>query len=288
MKLNRLGILLAGGNGTRLYPSTSVTSKQLVPVYDKPTAYYAMSTLINLGIDDVLIICRSADLEQYQKLFRTGSQLGITLNYATQDEPKGIADAFNVVKRAAYLQEYDQYVLILGDNIFCDSQEITYCENFWPSINFIFGVQVKDPTQYGVISKQRNKLIIEEKPQAPKSNIAVAGLYSFDHTVFDKVEKLKPSGRKELEITDLIRDYIKQDDITLYNLTYTTWFDTGTPDSLLDAANYIKSFQNRTGKMIGCIEEAALNKGLINKADLKIYISNLPKNYYSDYLKNLC
>lgn len=287
-----LGILLAGGNGTRLYPSTRVTSKQLVPVYDKPTAYYALSTLIDLGLNDILIICRSTDLDQYQNLFGTGKHLGITISYAIQDKANGIADAFNVVQQAAkdefICNDYDQYVLILGDNIFCNSTELAQIYHLKNAPNCIFGVQVKDPSQYGVISRNKSKLVIEEKPKAPKSDIAVAGLYVFDCSVLDKVKKLKPSARNELEITDLIKAYIKENSIALYNLEYTTWFDTGTPDSLLDAANYIKSYQARRGVMLGCIEEAAYTSGFLKKEDLEKHIARLPNNFYTEYLKKIC
>ena len=292
--MKRLGILLAGGTGSRLYPCTSVVSKQLVPVYDKPTAYYALSTLINLGIKEVLIICKSSDLDQYQKLFLHGTHLGMCIHYAVQDEPKGIADAFNVARSTLNgwirINTYDQYVLILGDNIFCQSHELECAlenENSKEEFVHIFSTEVKDPTQYGVVSYLKNKITIDEKPQQPQSNQAISGIYVFDATVLDKVLSLKPSKRNELEITDLIKLYTRKGAYAHSILENTAWFDTGTPDSLLDAAMYIRSYQNRTGKMIGCIEESAFNKGFITANQLQQYCKILPDNYYRKYLSTL-
>jgi len=281
------GIILAGGSGSRLSPLTKAISKQLIPVYDKPMIYYPLSTLMLAGIKDILIISTPQDLPKFKELFRNGQEIGLNISYQEQPKPEGIAQAFVIGED--FIGE-DSVCLILGDNIFYGhSLSITLqgMANL-KSGACIFGYWVSDPQRYGIIEFTQNNevLSIEEKPQYPKSNYAVPGLYFYDNEVVDMAKKLKPSARGELEITDLNLEYLKQGDlkVELLGRGY-AWLDTGTPDSLLDASNYIATIERRQGLKIGCIEEVAYRMGYIEQDQLKKIISQSPENDYQKYLK---
>jgi glucose-1-phosphate thymidylyltransferase len=281
------GIILAGGSGSRLNPLTKVTSKQLIPVYDKPMIYYPLSTLMLAVIRDILIISTPQDLPKFMELFRDGQEIGLNISYQEQPKPEGIAQAFIIGED--FIGK-DSVCLILGDNIFYGhSLSITLqrMANL-KSGAYIFGYWVSDPQRYGIIEfNQNNEVIsIEEKPQHPKSNYAVPGLYFYDNEVVDIAKNLKPSARGELEITDVNLEYLKQGDlkVELLGRGY-AWLDTGTPDSLMDASNYIATIERRQGLKIGCIEEVAYRMGYIDQGQLKKIINQSPENDYKKYLK---
>ena len=275
------GIILAGGKATRLYPVTSVVSKQLLPVYNKPMIYYPLAVLMLAGIKDVLIISNSETLPSIKKLFSDGSKFGININYAVQDEPRGIAEAFIIG------EEFiggDNVALILGDNIF-------YGHGFTKSLQrsadnehgaTVFAYYVKDPNRYGIVELDKNNkpLNIAEKPENPKSNWAVTGLYFYDNDVINIAKKIKPSKRGELEITDINAHYLKEGklNVELLGRGY-AWLDAGTHDSLLDASLFIKTIEERQNSMISCLEEIAYKKKYINKEQLKKLADALPKEY---------
>ncbi|MEV0321989.1 glucose-1-phosphate thymidylyltransferase RfbA [Streptomyces sp. NPDC050658] len=279
------GIVLAGGNGTRLQPLTFVGSKQLVPVYDKPLVYYPLSVLMLAGIDDVLIIARPAEIELFRRLFGDGSRLGMHIDYRTQDEPRGIADAFRV--GADHIQGED-CALILGDNVFHganlpavlrrSAREMRGC--------VLFGHQVAEPQHFGVAEIDgKGRLIgIEEKPEHPRSNLAIPGLYFFDHTVGDIARDLKPSARGELEITDVLRAYLAEDRADLVWLGRgVTWLDAGTHESLLDAGRFVRTIQHHQATRIGCVEEIAMYMGFISPEacyELGAEMGNSPYGQY--------
>jgi glucose-1-phosphate thymidylyltransferase len=280
------GIILAGGAGTRLNPLTKAMSKQLIPVYDKPMIYYPLSTLMLAGIKDILIISTPQDLPKFIEVFGDGHLIGLNLSYKGQPKPEGIAQAFIIGEKFI---ENDTVCLILGDNIF-------YGHNFSMTLQkmaglkkgaCIFGYWVADPQRYGVVEfNEKNEAIsIEEKPQYPKSNYAVPGLYFYDNEVVKIAKNLKPSARGELEITDVNLTYLKKKNlrVELLGRGY-AWLDTGTPDSLLDASNYIATMERRQGLKIGCIEEVAFRMGYIKRSQLKKIIDKLPKNDYKRYL----
>jgi len=281
------GIILAGGAGTRLYPLTNIASKQLMPVYDKPMIYYPLSTLMQAGIREILIISTPKDLGQFMDLFRDGSHLGLTIFYAEQPHPGGIAQAFIIGKEFIGT---DPVCLILGDNIF-------YGEAFRNKLTeqidlkngaVVFGYWVRDPQRYGVVAfnKEHKAVDIEEKPTKPKSNYAVVGLYFYDNDVVRISENLKPSPRGELEITDVNRKYLADNKLRVELMGRgDAWLDTGTHDSLMDATNFIATVERRQGLKIGCIEEAALKKGFISEEKFKSLIKNMPDNSYQEYLK---
>jgi len=281
------GIILAGGTGSRLNPLTKVTSKQLIPVYDKPMIYYPLSTLMLAGIRDILIISTPQDLPKFMELFGDGQEIGLNISYQEQPKPEGIAQAFIIGED--FIGK-DSICLILGDNIFYGhSLSITLqrMANL-KSGAYIFGYWVLDPQRYGIVEfNQKNKVIsIEEKPQHPKSNFAVPGLYFYDNEVVGIAKKLKPSARRELEITDVNLEYLKQGDlkVELLGRGY-AWLDTGTPDSLMDASNYIATIERRQGLKIGCIEEVAYRMGYIEQGQLKKITNQLPENDYKKYLR---
>jgi len=281
------GIVLAGGAGTRLNPLTKVISKQLIPVYDKPMIYYPLSTLMLAGIKDILIISTPQDLPKFIDLFGRGKESGLNISYKEQPKPEGIAQAFIIGEEFI---ENDSVCLILGDNIF-------YGHNFSMTLQkmagqkegaCIFGYWVADPQRYGVVEFNENDEVIsiEEKPQYPKSNYAVPGLYFYDNEVVDIAKNLKPSDRGELEITDVNLAYLKEGNlkVELLGRGY-AWLDTGTPDSLLDASNYIATMERRQGLKIGCIEEVALRMDYIDSKQFEKIIDQSPENEYKKYLK---
>ena len=283
------GIILAGGSGTRLAPLTNVISKQLLPVYDKPMICYPLSTLMNLGIKDILIISTARDIPHIEGFLKDGSQFGIKISYKVQDEPKGIAEAFIIGED--FIGD-DNVCLILGDNIFYGSEisSANLQKRFDKNSNgsFIFTYHVCDPERYGVaqLDENDNVLSIEEKPQNPKSNWAVTGIYIYNNEVVNIAKNLKPSNRGELEITDVNKEYLKRGELEAIQFKRGfAWLDAGTPDSLLDASHYISTIEKRQGLKIACLEELAFRKGFINKESFL----ELAKNYKvgSQYRKYL-
>lgn len=280
------GIILAGGSGTRLYPLTKAISKQIMPVYDKPMIYYPLSILMLAGIREVLIISTPRDLPVFEDLFGTGEQLGLQLSYAVQETPRGLADAFIVGKE--FIGK-DSVALILGDNIF-------YGQSFSQVLKgvaardkgaTIFGYYVRDPREYGVVEFDENGMAvsIEEKPENPKSNYAVPGLYFYDNDVVEIAENVKPSARGEIEITSVNNEYLRRGTLHVETLGRGfAWLDTGNHDSLLDAADFVAAFQKRQGLYISCIEEIAYRRGFIDKEQLIKLAQPLLKTEYGQYL----
>tara|TARA_E500000318_G_scaffold29926_1_gene29790 strand:+ start:1652 stop:2494 length:843 start_codon:yes stop_codon:yes gene_type:complete len=268
------GIILAGGSGTRVYPTTKVLSKQILPVYDKPTIYYPLSTLIKLGITDILII--SNKVHTFLDLLGDGTNLGINISYKVQREPRGIAEALIIGEQFIG----DQNVtLILGDNIF------TGVDNPRTSGSTIVGYKVSNPEDYGVVECDKERIVtdIEEKPVSPKSNIAVTGLYFYDNTCSERAKSLKLSGRNELEITDLNKNYMRSGDLNLSILgSEHAWFDTGDTDQMFEATMYVKSIQNRTNQMIGSIELETYKAGNITKDELNKLLFTMPNGKYKE------
>ena len=281
------GIILAGGSGNRLKPLTKVTSKQLIPVYDKPMIYYPLSTLMLAGIKDILIISTPKDLPKFIDLFGEGKEMGLNLSYKEQPKPEGIAQAFIIGEE--FISE-DSVCLILGDNIFYGHSLSMTLQKMakLKTGGCIFGYWVADPQRYGVVEFNDNHEVIsiEEKPKIPKSNYAVPGLYFYDNEVIDIARSLKPSARGELEITDVNLAYLRKENLKVEILGRGyAWLDTGTPDSLIDASNYIATIERRQGLKIGCIEEVAFRMDYIDNEQLKKIISRLPENEYKKYLK---
>ncbi len=280
------GIILAGGSGTRLYPITRSISKQIVPVYDKPMIYYPMSVLMLAGIREILIISTPQDLHLYQNLFNDGSDLGLSISYAEQPSPDGLAQAFIIGEEFI---GNDSVCLILGDNIFYGldfSKTLRQAASLKDGA-MVFGYYVSDPERYGVaeFDKQGNVLSIEEKPANPKSNWAVTGLYVYSNDVVAKAKSLKPSPRGELEITDLNKLYLNEQRLKMQLLGRgMAWLDTGTHDSLLEAANFISTIQNRQGLQVACLEEIAFRQGYISREKLLQLAEPLKKNNYGKYL----
>ena len=280
------GIILAGGSGTRLYPLTKAVSKQIMPVYDKPMIYYPLSTLMLAGIREILIISTPRDLPVFEELFGTGEQLGLSFTYRVQEKPRGLADAFII---GADFIGKDSVALVLGDNIF-------YGQSFTKVLMraaarekgaTIFGYYVKDPREYGVVEFDRNGkvLSIEEKPEKPKSNYAVPGLYFYDNDVVDIAANVKPSARGEIEITSINNEYLSRGNLYVEPLGRGfAWLDTGNPDMLLDAANFVATCEKRQGLYISCIEEIAYKKGFIGRDQLLALAEPLKKTNYGKYL----
>lgn len=282
----RKGIILAGGSGTRLYPITKSISKQIIPVYNKPMIYYPLSVLMLSGIRDILIISTPHDLPLYKNLFEDGSELGLNISYAEQPSPDGLAQAFIIGEE--FIGD-DDVALVLGDNIFYAYDFSSLLTNASKTTDgaVIFGYYVNDPERYGVaeFDKEGNVLSIEEKPEQPKSNYAVTGLYFYSNDVVKKAKSLKPSKRGELEITDLNSLYLDEKRLKLTMLGRgAAWLDTGTHDSLLQASNFISTIENRQGLKVACIEEIAYLKGYINKEQLIKLAQPLKKNEYGQYL----
>ncbi len=283
------GIILAGGTGTRLHPITIEVSKQLLPVYDKPMIYYPLSTLMLAGINEILIISTPNDIPRYQKLFGDGNKFGIKLEYAIQDKPKGLADAFIIGEKFIGT---DSVAMILGDNLFYGEGLSSFLLNSRnrvekKNIASIFAYSVGDPENYGVVSFDNNNSVldIQEKPRNPKSNFAVVGLYFFPNNVINISKKVKPSARGELEITSVNRVYMRNQNLHVEKMGRGfAWFDTGTAESLLEASQFIRTLEKRQGLKIGCIEEIAYDKNLISKKQLKELIANMKSNPYSEYL----
>ncbi|MGN0915192.1 MAG: glucose-1-phosphate thymidylyltransferase RfbA [Succinivibrio sp.] len=283
------GILLAGGSGTRLYPLTKTTSKQLLPVYDKPMIYYPLSTLMLFGIKDILIISTPRDLPNIEKLLGDGSNFGLNLVYKVQEEPNGIAQAF--ILGEDFIDENDDVCLILGDNIFyMGSQFGEFNEQVKKnqgSRATIFAYHVTDPERFGVVEfdKDRNAISIEEKPAHPKSNYASVGLYFYPSDVVKKAKSLKPSARGEYEITDLNNMYLKEGRLSVVPMRRgNAWLDAGTPDSLMDSGSFVQIIEKRQGLKIACIEEIAYKQGFIDDTKMRSLIDELKKGNYKDYL----
>tara|TARA_B100001778_G_C18579936_1_gene626922 strand:+ start:454 stop:1314 length:861 start_codon:yes stop_codon:yes gene_type:complete len=277
------GIILAGGSGTRLHPLTLVMSKQMIPVYDKPMIYYPLTTLIYSGIKDILIISTPQDLPLFKSLLGDGSRLGCSFSYKVQNEPNGLAQAF--VLGEEFIGS-SKVCLILGDNIFqMKIKTLEDCKNVDGGI--VFGYHVNDPERYGVVEFDSNfkALSIEEKPKKPKSSYAVPGLYYYDNSVVEIAKNIKPSSRGEYEITDINKEYLKRNQLDVKLLGRgTVWLDTGTFQSLMQANQYVQVIEERQGRKIGCIEEAAYRMGLINKKQLLNIAEPLKKSGYGEYL----
>ena len=280
------GIILAGGDGTRLSPVTISYSKQLLPVYDKPLIYYPLSTLMNLDIREILIICKSNQLKNFQNLLGDGAQFGLNIIYKIQDEPRGIAEA--IIIGSEFIKN-DSLALILGDNIF-HGHNLNRKKLFFDKKNdaMIFLYKVQNPDQYGVTNFKKNRLIsIHEKPKHPTSNQAVTGLYFYREGVVKYAKKLKPSKRGELEITDLNNLYIKKNKMSYIELSETSvWFDAGTTSALLSASEYVKAIQERNNILISSPEYISYKKNFINKINFKKIIKNNINNSYFNYLRN--
>ena len=285
------GIVLAGGNGTRLYPLTKVVSKQLLPVYDKPMIYYSLSTLLLSGIKDILIISTPQDINFYEQLFSDGSQFGLNIQYKIQPSPDGLAQAF--ILGEDFIGD-DNVAMVLGDNIFYGSGFSGKLKKCVKTVNddnkaVVFGYEVKNPKRYGVVDfdNKGNAISIEEKPQYPKSNYAVVGLYFYPNSVINIAKSIKPSQRGELEITSVNSYYLNKSDLKVNILGRGfAWLDTGTINSINNASNYIRTIEERQGLKIACLEEIAYLNKFINQSQLKELIKKLPDDY-ANYLRRL-
>jgi glucose-1-phosphate thymidylyltransferase len=283
------GIILAGGTGSRLFPLTKGLSKHLLPIFDKPMIYYSLSVLLLSGINEILIICRPKDMLQYKSVFDQFSEFDIKFEFAEQEEPRGIPEAFIIGKEFI---NNEPVALILGDNFFYGTGLSPILEKLSGLRHgaSVIGYQVHNPSQFGVIELNENgKLIsIEEKPNDPKSNFAATGLYFFDRKVCESAASVEPSSRGELEIVDIIQSYVNNSEVFVEILGRGfCWFDTGTVSDLFEAANFVRTTQKTQGFLIGCIEEIALNKNWATKEDLKILLRTRPNNDYNNYLRDL-
>ena len=283
------GIILAGGKGTRLYPLTISISKQILPVYDKPMIYYPLSVLMLANIREILIISTERDLPVFKELLKDGSNLGLKLEYKVQEKPNGLAEAFIIGEEFI---GNDNVALILGDNIFYGSGFTGLVEEAAKLENgaIVFGYPVKDPRAYGVVEFDENgkAISLEEKPENPKSNYVIPGLYFYDNTVVEKAKNVKPSARGEIEITTVNEMYLSEGKLNVKNLGRgIIWFDTGTHEALLEASNYIEAIQKRQGLYIACLEEIAYKKGWVNEKEIEKKIEKEKKNEYQKYLSLL-
>ena len=295
-------IILAGGSGTRLHPLTKGTSKQLLPIFNKPMIYYPLSTAMLAGSREILIINTPYEQDCFKRLLGDGSQFGISITYAVQPKPEGLAQAFLIAEDCGFLQENEPCGLILGDNIF-------YCSNFREKLKFasreaswivkndkldgratIFGIEVKDPWRYGIveIDKDKQAISIEEKPKEPKSNICVTGLYFYPHDILDKAKAVKPSARGELEITSINQMYLEEKRLSVELLARgDVWLDTGTFDSLSEASSFVEAIEKRSGKMICCPEEIGYLNGWLSEEQLNDIGISMSKNEYGQYILDL-
>ena len=283
------GIILAGGSGTRLYPVTKAMSKQMVPIYDKPMIYYPMSVLMLAGIKDILIISTPRDIVNFKELFKDGSELGLNIEYAIQEKPNGLAEAFIIGEE--FIGD-DSVAMILGDNIFYGQSFTSHLENAAKLEEgaTVFGYYVQDPRAFGVVGFDENGKVtsLEEKPEKPKSRYAVPGLYFYDNSVVEKAKALKPSPRGELEITDLNKVYMEEGTLTVELLGRgMAWLDTGTHASMLKASNFVEAVQTTQGTFIACLEEIAFRKGWISKEQVKALAVSLMKTGYGQYLMDI-
>lgn len=286
------GIVLAGGSGTRLYPSTMVVSKQLLPIYDKPMVYHPISVLMLAGIKDILIISTPHDLPNFKKLLGTGEQFGVNFSYVEQPSPDGLAQAF--ILGEEFIGD-DSVALVLGDNIFYGQAFSDNLANAVKNVTTnggatVFGYQVKDPQRFGVVEfdKDGNVLSLEEKPQNPKSNYAVTGLYFYDNSVVEYAKNLKPSARGELEITDLNKIYLEKGKLQVELLGRGfAWLDTGTHSSLIKAGQFVQTIEENQDIKVACLEEIALNMGFLSKEDLAKQVEKYKSNEYYDYVKRI-
>lgn len=283
------GIILAGGKGTRLYPTTRVVSKQLLPIYDKPSIYYPIDVMIQSNIVDILIISNPEHIPQYQTLLGDGSQLGISISYQSQAVPRGLPEAFIL---GDWFIGDDDVMLILGDNVFCVNNISTMVDKAMETHRgaTIFGTKVPDPERSGVVEfdPDTNEVIsLEEKPEQPKSDYAITGMYIFDSTVSDRAKKLKPSKRGELEIIDLQKSYLEEGKLNFVKLPEgSKWFDTGTPASLLEASQYIKELQENSNTLIGCLEVSSFKSYNISLVRLRELAKKIPISVYKHYVDN--
>ncbi len=284
------GIILAGGSGTRLYPVTQSISKQIIPVYDKPMIYYPLSVLMLAGIRDILVISTPHDLPMYEKLLGDGSRIGLRISYAEQPKPEGLAQAFIIGEKFI---GNDTVAMVLGDNIFYGhgfGHALLETGNRLQEGGVVFAYYVNDPERYGVVEfdEKGNVLSIEEKPDHPRSNYALTGLYFFDHTAPAKAKSLRPSARGELEITDLMKKYYEERRLKVQILGRgLAWLDTGTPDSLLQASNFIATLEQRQGLKASCIEEIALKRGYITRDQLRAIAEPIKNSQYGKYLLHI-
>ena len=283
------GIILAGGSGTRLYPVTKAMSKQMVPIYDKPMIYYPMSVLMLAGIKDILIISTPRDIVNFKELFKDGSELGLNIEYAIQENPNGLAEAFIIGEE--FIGD-DSVAMILGDNIFYGQSFTSHLESAAKLEKgaTVFGYYVQDPRAFGVVGFDKNGKVtsLEEKPEKPKSRYAVPGLYFYDNSVVEKAKALKPSSRGELEITDLNKVYMEEGTLTVELLGRgMAWLDTGTHASMLKASNFVEAVQTTQGTFIACLEEIAFRKGWISKEQVKDLAAPLMKTGYGQYLMDI-
>lgn len=283
------GIILAGGSGTRLYPLTKAVSKQILPVYDKPMIYYPLSTLMLANIRDILIISTKQDIRVFEELLGNGEQLGLKLTYAIQEEPRGLAEAFIIGK--SFIGK-DKVALVLGDNVFYGRSFSKILHKAANTENgaVIFGYYVRDPKEYGVVEfdSEYQVISIEEKPVRPKSNYAVPGLYFYDNDVVQIAEKVEPSGRGELEITSVNNEYLRKKKLKVQLLGRGfAWLDTGNPEALLNASNFVETIQKRQGLYISCIEEIAYKRGFIDKKQLLKLAEAVKKTEYGKYLREV-
>ena len=290
--MNRKGIVLAGGSGTRLYPLTIAVSKQLMPVYDKPMIYYPLSVLMLAGIREILVISTPQDLPLFQRLLEDGSQFGLRLSYAAQPKPEGLAQAFHIAGDTGFLTGQQTSALVLGDNLFYGADFVQSLKDAGARTEgaTIFGYHVANPSAYGVaeFAPDGRVLSLEEKPRRPRSSYAVPGLYFYDRDVIALARGLRPSARGELEITDLNRLYLERGTLRVELFGRgTAWLDTGTHDSLMQAAQFVEVLENRTGLKIACLEEIAFQQGWIDRAGLEANVARLGKSSYGEYLRRI-